>query len=509
MLTKTCRYPLNPLQINGTQAPNTTVCPDSCYCAYCRISDKHSVSSRHEVYCNKRPYTHIPSASIPVDVGDLFMNQNYIVGISGDSLVHFTQLQTLYLNYNSLLSSEMDDHIFDSQVNLKSLHLDYNRGLVNIRKSWFLKLVSLQSIYIQHSVVKSLEKGLFDNCVQLQTISLSGNQIAKLPIDLFHNLPFLNNIDIKSNDIGLLPSYLFLGSPNVTRFFVQKNKVTTISQKIGFQELTKLIALGIEYNPLVCDCNLVWFRNWINQTNATLVELEHATCKNKDAISLVSFDANSLRCYGIAIITVISTCSSVVFLVVVSIIIYTFRWDIRYWNQRRLLRQQYERLQNEGPPPIDGVHVRYDAFVSYNSKDRDWVLNSALPILEGPEFNFRLCVDFRDFVVGGAIADNISDAIKYSRKMLIVVTKNFAKSEWCYFEMEMARTRMFDNYEDILVVVILEHVASRNMPTLLQKILRKKTYIEWTENPDGQKVFWTRLAAALKTPNAHHDRLLN
>ncbi|XP_033111564.1 platelet glycoprotein Ib alpha chain-like [Anneissia japonica] len=426
MLTKTCRYPLNPLQINGTQAPNTTVCPDSCYCAYCRISDKHSVSSRHEVYCNKRPYTHIPSASIPVDVGDLFMNQNYIVGISGDSLVHFTQLQTLYLNYNSLLSSEMDDHIFDSQVNLKSLHLDYNRGLVNIRKSWFLKLVSLQSIYIQHSVVKTLEKGLFDNCLQLQTISLTGNQIAKLPINIFHNLPFLKNIDIESNDIGLLPSYLFLGSPNVTRFFVQKNKVTTISQKIGFQELTKLIALGIEYNPLVCDCNLVWFRNWINQTKATLVELEHATCKNKDGISLVSFDANSLRCY--------------VFLI---------------------------------------------------------------------DLLFRLCVDFRDFVVGGAIADNISDAIKYSRKMLIVVTKNFAKSEWCYFEMEMARTRMFDHHEDILVVVILEHVASRNMPTLLQKILRKKTYIEWTENPDGQKVFWTRLAAALNTPNAHHDRLLN
>ncbi|XP_033111550.1 toll-like receptor 4 [Anneissia japonica] len=266
--------------------------------------------------------------------------------------------------------------------------------------------------------------------------------------------------------------------------------------------------LGVVFNPLACDCDLVWFRNWINQTNVIFVDLEHGTCKNRNGISLISFDANSLKCYNITIIAVISTCSSVAFLVAVSILIYMFRWDIRYWNQRRLLKKQYERLQDEGPPLVDGIQIRYDAFVSYNSKDVDWVLKSALPTLEGPEFNFRLCVDFRDFLVGEAIADNISDAIKYSRKMLIVVTKNFAKSEWCYFEMEMAKTRMFDTHEDIFVVVILEHVASRKMPTLLQKILRKKTYIEWTENPDGQKVFWTRLAAALNTPNVHHDRLI-
>ncbi|XP_033107376.1 toll-like receptor 13 [Anneissia japonica] len=500
-------FPYNPYQINGTRAPNTTVCPDSCSCRYCRKSYGHSLLFRHRVDCDKKSNNHIPTASIPVDVMVLSMIQNHIAKMSNKSLAPFTQLEQLFLDYNILQSPIIDDHVFDAQVNLKILHMDYNRGLVNIPKAWFSNLVSLEYIYIRHSVVKTLEKGLFENCTQLKSVYLSGNQITKLPVDLFHNLPSLTNIDVKSNDIGQLHSELFLDSPNIMRFFVQNNTLTTISENVGLQNLINLTMLGVVFNPFVCDCDLVWFRNWINQTNATLVELEHAKCK-KQNIGLVSFDANSLRCYSITIIVVICTCSSVTFLVVVSILLYTFRWDIRYWNQRRLLRIQYKRLEDEGPPPIDGVQIRYDAFISYNSKDVDWVLKSVLPTLEGPEFNFRLCVDFRDFVVGEAIADNISNAIKYSRKMLIVVTKNFVKSEWCYFEMEMARTRMFENHEDIFVVVILEHVASRKIPTLLQKILRKKTYIEWTDNPDGQKVFWTRLAAALNTPNVHRDRLI-
>ncbi|XP_071944931.1 toll-like receptor 2 [Antedon mediterranea] len=405
--------PYNPFRINGTQAQNTTMCPHECTCPYCIIEETHMYAS-HEVRCMRKQFRHIPTRDIPVDVGALRLNYNHISGIKSNALANFREMTVLTLVGNILQYNNIDDDSFNNLTKLKILYLDYNRALSHIQRAWFLKLTSLENVYIRYSAVKTLQSGVFKNCVNLTTVHLTGNQLTSLPAEILRNHRFLKNVDFS----------LYV-------------------------------------------------------------------------------------CYDVTISIVITTFRSAAFLTVAGFLIYAFRWDIRYWNQRRLLRKQYERLENEGPPPVDGVQIRYDAFVSYNSKDQDWVLKSALPMLEGPEFGFSLCVDFRDFVVGDAIADNISNAIKYSRKMLIVVTKNFAKSEWCYFEMEMARTRMFDNHEDIFVVVILESVPSRNMPTLLQKILRKKTYIEWPKHPDGQKVFWTRLAAALNSPNAHHDRLIN
>ncbi|XP_033112181.1 toll-like receptor 2 [Anneissia japonica] len=497
----------NPHQINGTQALNTTICPKGCTCHYC--PDKLGIYMVHYVKCKRANLERIPSENIPVDVGVLRLGQNHITTIASNDTSNFHGMVSLYLNDNQLQYNNIDDHSFDNLTKLTILNLNYNRALSHLARAWFQKLVGLEILYIRYSSVKTLQRGIFKNCVNLNKVYLSGNQIAKIPKDTFRELRFLNIVDLSHNNINHLNDDMFLGSRKISGFFAENNQLTTIGQQVGIQNLTKLSLLGFGYNPLICDCNLVWFCHWIKQTNATLVDPDQLTCENKNGTTLFGLDTDHMQCYGVTTIVIIAACCSVTFVAVVCTVIYVFRWDFRYWNQRRLLRKQYERLQNEGPPPIDGVQIRYDAFVSYNSKDRDWVLKSALPILEGPEFNFRLCVDFRDFLVGGVIADNISDAIKYSRKMLIVVTKNFAKSEWCYFEMEMARTRMFDDHEDILVVVILEHVASRNMPTLLQKILRKKTYIEWTENSDGQKVFWTRLAAALNTPNAHHDRLLN
>ncbi|XP_033095980.1 toll-like receptor 2 type-2 [Anneissia japonica] len=108
-----------------------------------------------------------------------------------------------------------------------------------------------------------------------------------------------------------------------------------------------------------------------------------------------------------------------------------------------------------------------------------------------------------------AVVDNIANAVKYSRKVLLVVSKNFIKSEWCYFELEMARMRMFDNHEDILVVVVLEKVSAKDMPILLHKILTTTTYIEWEEHPERQALFWVKLEAALLSPNCPRYRLLD
>ena len=89
----------------------------------------------------------------------------------------------------------------------------------------------------------------------------------------------------------------------------------------------------------------------------------------------------------------------------------------------------------------------YDAFVSYNVKDADWIFEKLIPNLEGSlsdtslpstsskkpplpssstnHNEIKLCVYDRDFIAGRAISECITDAIKNSRKVILVISRNF------------------------------------------------------------------------------------
>ena len=73
-----------------------------------------------------------------------------------------------------------------------------------------------------------------------------------------------------------------------------------------------------------------------------------------------------------------------------------FRWQLRfmvYSLQHRLSRSQ---ATNE-----PATHYIYDIFVSYDSSDSQWVVQTLLPELEGRR-GLRLCLHERDFTPGAS-----------------------------------------------------------------------------------------------------------
>ncbi|CAE1281261.1 unnamed protein product [Acanthosepion pharaonis] len=68
----------------------------------------------------------------------------------------------------------------------------------------------------------------------------------------------------------------------------------------------------------------------------------------------------------------------------------------------------------------------YDAFISFRSSkiDEFWVLQTLFPKLEN-EMGFKICVHFRDFLVGETISNNIIDAIEKSRRTILVVSPDY------------------------------------------------------------------------------------
>ena len=123
-----------------------------------------------------------------------------------------------------------------------------------------------------------------------------------------------------------------------------------------------------------------------------------------------------------------------------------------------------------------------------------------LPRLEGPENQLKLCLHKRDWLPGRDIVDNVVESMEDSRKTVLIVSNAFASSQWCHFELTMAQTRLFRDDANSLMLVLLEDIDDVNMTPRLRLQMARQTYVEWTNNPVGQQLFWAKLTRVLTAP---------
>ncbi|CAG2244774.1 Toll-like receptor 4 [Mytilus edulis] len=155
------------------------------------------------------------------------------------------------------------------------------------------------------------------------------------------------------------------------------------------------------------------------------------------------------------------------------------------------------QVQNKGKPD-DANQYEYDAFISYENKDRVFVHEKLLHCLEH-EAGLKLCIHKRDFLPGNDIAANITSAIHNSRKVVIVMSHNYLDSYWCMFEYNMAKVESIysRNKENILFLVFLEQMAPNVLPMMVLELVQSSSYIEYPNDEFGDTVFWDRLREVL------------
>jgi hypothetical protein len=89
------------------------------------------------------------------------------------------------------------------------------------------------------------------------------------------------------------------------------------------------------------------------------------------------------------------------------------------------------------PTPSDDF--RYDAFISYRRKqeDRDWVEGRLVPRLEA--LGLRICIESRDFALGGARIREMQNAIIKSRYTVAVLSPSYLEGAFQDFQMLLAQ----------------------------------------------------------------------
>ncbi|XP_070579268.1 toll-like receptor 13 [Ptychodera flava] len=316
-------------------------------------------------------------------------------------------------------------------------------------------------------------------------------------LNLFPNLEelSLNNLDTL-HDMDVLPNKLM----NLQRLDMSSNQIKEINTDL-LQSLPRLMYLNITSNPLSDSCHgckIKTFIKWL-QTDRRIQLEKLPPCLRPKERGKVFMYSLEFCAFSHIILHSVTGCLVLVVVVTISTALgIKFRWHIHYLFFKLKLRcggYQVKVHRNVQPQ-----HKRYDAFVVYNEHDRDWIMQELVPNLEGTELpNFKLCIHERDFMPGNDIFENILDSIENSHKTLLVLSPHSAQSEWCYFEMRMAQSRLFEDKEDVLLMVMLREIPDNVMPRVLRKILMIKRYLKWPNNDLGRKMFWQKLKVALQT----------
>src|SRR5260370_40609606 len=88
---------------------------------------------------------------------------------------------------------------------------------------------------------------------------------------------------------------------------------------------------------------------------------------------------------------------------------------------------------------MNGPAFAYDVFISYSSKDKEWVRGELLTRIE--QAGLKAFIDYRDFTRGAPSIKECERGVVQSRKTLLILTPNYVDdSEWGEMENIMAQT---------------------------------------------------------------------
>ena len=387
-----------------------------------------------------------------------------------------------------------------------------------------LTVLLLGDTEICSAVANDTENRMFHSNRKLRVLDLARCHLTEIPPKEFSSLLQLQNLNLSGN--SLHEFHVELQSMGALRMLnLSHNKLTTLSV-VTRKELDNLtVHVDVSGNPLDCRCNNTEFIRWVlasherflnkhdtycvdgNNTwnlfpergitvfetlchgNTSRNNSGYATTKSNDQ-STEPYDGGANIAWKYVVLISLSVIL-VVSAVVVPLAVYAcrrYRWKLAMLSHRFRNGATSSGLEDEDK-------YERDAFICFNSNDRAWVCNDLLQHME--EHEISTIIHHRDFLPGSVLEESIRESIDKCRFTVLVLSPDFLSSNWCLLEMHLARSRIISQGRDVIIPIIVREFHTSQLTRTLEGIL-SRSYLEWTNDPEGQTLFWDKLVTKLK-----------
>ena len=323
-------------------------------------------------------------------------------------------------------------------------------------------------------------------------IYVGSNNIQEFPGDNVVTL-YVIVLDLSHNTLKNIPGTIFQQYLKLRVLNVAGNQLVAIPAYDQWRMMQSLESLQLAGNEFPCTCSGLKLKGILTSLMARNIikDINNIKCfsplKMKDKVMYTLSDS-TFGCPFINLVFALTLALSLVlFILAIIFVAYVFRYYISLFIFIHFgWRLFYAYTKNE---------TLYDVFISYSSKDSDWVMDQLVNPLESLDPPYNLCLHERDFLIGVSINNNMEKAIKGSKCTLCVISKNWLESDWCQFEFRVAHCVATVEKKSRLLVILMEEIPENKMKGDLKYYMKTFTYLD-----SAHPLFWSRLLNDLPRP---------
>lgn len=444
-------------------------CPVGCRCYNDRTWNTNVVD------CSGLGVSEIPRR-IPADATELYLDGNVFHELHDHLFVGRKNMRVLYVNATGI--ETIQNRTFNGLTNLLILHLEDNR-IRELKGFEFERLWHLRELYLQNNVIGFIGNSTFLLLRSLEILRLHGNRLVTFP-------------------------------------------VWQVTLNI------RLVELSLGGNPWSCRCKFLQeLSSWVSDNAHKVIDIGDVWCYyggdfrpayrrrlniNETACSDYFAQGGVIESIMVSdyLPLVAATLSAVLILLVIIVLAFVFREPVGAWAYSkyglRFLRTKSGKATTTASMGVaaamtagccDDRDRLYDCYVCYSPHDEDFVLHSLADELEHGASGLRLCLHHRDLpcvLRASAPAPAVLEAVDASRRVLIVLTRDFLHTEWSRFEFRAALHEALRGRASQLIVIQIGQIGVEveRDPELRPYLRTAAVILTW-----GEKRFWERLRYAL------------
>ncbi|XP_040293523.1 leucine-rich repeat, immunoglobulin-like domain and transmembrane domain-containing protein 1 isoform X2 [Bufo bufo] len=171
----------------------------------------------------------------------------------------------------------------------------------------FHLLTNLEFLWMPYNSVVSLSVITLRGLRKLQELRLDGNDLKSFPWESLMSTPRLRLLDLHNNDLSSIPKDAARYMKNITYLDLSSNKLLTLPQELiaswlnlhsasYFSNDHSFLILGLQDNPWLCDCSLYEMVHFLNFPSPSVAFIEpRLKCYSPRSLAGVQFNQVELR----------------------------------------------------------------------------------------------------------------------------------------------------------------------------------------------------------------------